>query len=242
MQDLNWNDLRYLLALARARTLAAAARQLGVDAPTVARRLHAAESALAGRIFERLPGGRLRPTQLGGDVIRHAEAAEVAVTALIGTAGDADAAPAGRVRLTAVPVLAGRILVPAAAPLIRRYPALRLDLSEPRDLSLTRRETDIALRFARPNPDAGRALLTRKLGRLAYAVYAPAICDPGGDAALPWVCYDEAMATLPPARWLTMAARLQGGANIVVNDAEAIIQAIRAGLVRALDPSLCGGR
>jgi DNA-binding transcriptional LysR family regulator len=31
MQDMNWNDLRVLLALARAGTLAGAARQLGVD-------------------------------------------------------------------------------------------------------------------------------------------------------------------------------------------------------------------
>jgi len=41
MQMLNWNDLRYVLAISRGATLAAAARLLGVDDTTVARRLAA---------------------------------------------------------------------------------------------------------------------------------------------------------------------------------------------------------
>jgi DNA-binding transcriptional LysR family regulator len=38
MQDFDWNDLRYVLALARTGRLVRAARQLQVDETTVARR------------------------------------------------------------------------------------------------------------------------------------------------------------------------------------------------------------
>ena len=38
MQGLDWNDLRFVLAVARAQSLAGAARQLGVNETTIARR------------------------------------------------------------------------------------------------------------------------------------------------------------------------------------------------------------
>ncbi|MFQ5546527.1 MAG: LysR family transcriptional regulator, partial [Acidiferrobacterales bacterium] len=40
---MNWDDIRFLLAIQRGRTLSAAARQLGVNQTTVARRLAALE-------------------------------------------------------------------------------------------------------------------------------------------------------------------------------------------------------
>src|SRR5436190_1732757 len=64
MQGMDWNDLRYVLAVSRAGTLAAAARRLRVDQTTVARRLAAAERVLGARLFERIDGS-LRPTLAG---------------------------------------------------------------------------------------------------------------------------------------------------------------------------------
>jgi DNA-binding transcriptional LysR family regulator len=54
MQMLNWNDLRYVLAISRGGTLAAAARLLGVDDTTVARRLMAMQEAIGTRLHQRL--------------------------------------------------------------------------------------------------------------------------------------------------------------------------------------------
>jgi DNA-binding transcriptional LysR family regulator len=51
LQAVNWNDLRYLLAVAQGGTLSAAARRLRVDETTVARRLAAAQRALGARLF-----------------------------------------------------------------------------------------------------------------------------------------------------------------------------------------------
>lgn len=44
-----WSDLRYFLAVARAGTLSAAARELGVAQTTVGRRLEVLEDALGSR-------------------------------------------------------------------------------------------------------------------------------------------------------------------------------------------------
>lgn len=53
---LDWNDLRYFLAAARAGTLAGAARLLGVKHPTVGRRLDALERAIgAALVIPRKP-------------------------------------------------------------------------------------------------------------------------------------------------------------------------------------------
>src|SRR5438874_12541638 len=53
----DWDGLRIFLAVSRARTLAAAARKLGVDETTVARRLARLEKEIGASLLERGPGG-----------------------------------------------------------------------------------------------------------------------------------------------------------------------------------------
>ena len=54
--NIDWNDLRYFLAAARARTLAGAARNLGVKHSTIGRRLSALERALGGALTAIMTG------------------------------------------------------------------------------------------------------------------------------------------------------------------------------------------
>jgi DNA-binding transcriptional LysR family regulator len=231
-QVANWNDLRYLLAIGRGDTLAEAARRLRVDETTVARRLAAAEAALGARLFERVEG-RLRPTAAGEVAIAHAERVEREMQALGNRIAGADATVAGTVRLTAVPILANRLLVPALPDLHAAHPLLRLELiAEPRNLSLTRREADIALRLARPQ--GGGTAVARRIGRLDYAVFAPRRGDP---ERLPWITYEEGMEALPQAKWIAAAARAAAGPPApLVNDAETILAAVQAGLGKSLLP------
>jgi DNA-binding transcriptional LysR family regulator len=56
--SLAWDDLRYLLAIARARNLAGAGQALGVNHSTIYRRLQGLEHALGVQLFERLPSAR----------------------------------------------------------------------------------------------------------------------------------------------------------------------------------------
>jgi DNA-binding transcriptional LysR family regulator len=233
MQAMEWSDLRYLLAVARAGTLAAAARRLGVNQTTVARRLLAAERALRTRLFER-KDGVLYPTKAGEAAIARAGQVEQEVLALERGIGGADAVAAGSVRVTAVPILANRLLIPALPGLLRRYPQLRVELvAESRNLSLTRREADIALRLARP--ESGNALM-RRIGRLDYAVYGPR----GRTGDLAWITYEEGSSHLPQARFI--AAQEEEIAPLAVNDAEALVEAVRAGLGKSLVPCFVGDR
>ena len=64
-QSLDWDDLRYVLALVRGRSLAGAGKLLRVDPSSVHRRLASLESQLSVRLFERTRDG-YHPTLQGG--------------------------------------------------------------------------------------------------------------------------------------------------------------------------------
>ena len=145
---------------------------------------------------------------------------------------------AGTVRITSVPIIINHVLVPASRILLKRHPQLQLELiAEARDLSLTRREADLALRLARPKT-GGIRVVARRVGTLRYEVYGPAACSAAEAKTLPWITYDEAMADLPQARWIAAAAAGNDGkiAAVRVNDAEAVLEAVIAGLGRSLLP------
>jgi DNA-binding transcriptional LysR family regulator len=238
MQMLNWNDLRYVLAISRGATLAAAARLLGVDDTTVARGLAAMQEATGSRLYQRLRDGTLQLTTAGKRIALHAEKIEREIGALDGALKGADGAVSGIVRITSVPIIVNHILVPAADSLLRRHPKLRLELvADPRDLSLTRRETDLALRLARPKT-GGTKVMARRVGTIRFDVYASASCSVRDAKTLPWVTYDESMAHLPQARWIAATAALSDHriAPVHVNDAEALLEAVIAGLGRSLLP------
>jgi DNA-binding transcriptional LysR family regulator len=234
---MNWDDLRYVLAVGRAGSLSATARLLGVNQTTVARRLAGAEVGLGARLFLRTDG-RFRPTEAGEAALAQAERAEHAFGELERAVAGGDAVPTGTVRVTTVPLLANRLLVAALPALHARHERVRVELiAEPRDLSLTKREADIALRLARPH--SGTAL-ARRIGRLDYVVFGP---DPAPRHTLPWISYVDDLAHLPQARWMAAAERASVvPAPLAANDAEAILQAVQAGLGKSLLPCFLAGQ
>jgi DNA-binding transcriptional LysR family regulator len=239
MQDFDWNDLRYVLALARAGRLARAARQLEVDETTVARRLARLEQALCSRLFERV-GGRLLATETGQIVIRQAENIESSAQQIGQAATGADARTAGLVRLAAVPMLLNRLLVPTLPRLLEAHPLLQVQLvAEPRNLSLMQRQADLALRFGRPEGE--QRVIARRVANLAYLIYGP---SPAPSRMLPWITHDSNFGVLPHTRWLAKVIKdePEAGPTIIVNDSDVIVHAIRAGLGRSLLPSCIGDR
>lgn len=237
MQDLDWSDIRIVLALARAGSLAAAARRLRIDATTVARRVARTEARLGTRLFDRADGA-CRPTEAGARVAVAAERMETEAEAMLAAVTGSDAQVAGTVRLTSVPLLVDRLLIPALPGLLARHAGLLVELvAEPRSLSLTRREADMALRLARPQGE--QAAVARRVGRLVYAAYAPAGAN---GARLPWIGYEDGMADLPPARRAADLAARDGRplAAMRVNDGGGVLQAVLAGLGRGLLPCLVG--
>jgi len=237
MPDFNWNDLKYVLAVSRVKSFAMAAQKLGVNERTVARRIREAETRLNAQLFEK-NRGVYKASKTGQKVIAYAERIETETLALANEVTGANQLVAGNVRLTAVPVILNRILIPAASRLSSRYPELELEMvAEPRDLSLARREADIALRMARPTQDS--SALARRIGGLDYAVYGKAGVR---DVLLPWINYSEERRDLPQARWITEHLTDTGESlsPVSVNDSEAVLAALRAGLGKSLLPVTIG--
>src|SRR6188472_2938677 len=74
---LDWNDLRYFLAVARDGSTLAAGRALRVSQTTVARRIAALEEALGFPLFEKRQAGYAL-TPAGQDLLKRAEGVETA--------------------------------------------------------------------------------------------------------------------------------------------------------------------
>ena len=235
MQELDWNDLRYVLWLSRTGQIASAARKLGVDETTVARRLKSIETQLGVRLFERHTG-RLRPTDSGQIAIGRAERIELEVDAVKDGVTSADAVAVGKVRITATPLVMNYLLIPSLPALMRLQPRLQIELvAEPRNLSIINREADVAVRMARPESE--QRAVARHVGRIDYAVYGTATHRP-----LPWITYDADLSNLPHVRWMAKAIEADPQAEIalVVNDSELALNAVRAGLGRSLMPCRIG--
>jgi DNA-binding transcriptional LysR family regulator len=235
MQDLNWNDLRYVLAIARSGGAhGPAGRLLGVNETTVSRRLARIEAVLGSKLFQRSEGS-LRQTDAGHRVIEHAERVELEVEAVKEMSIGTKSAVAGSVRLTSIPILINRLLFPDLKRLYSACPDLRIEfIAESRNLSLTKRDADLALRLARPNKE--QRVIARRIAQIKYAVYATR-----KSSRLPWIVYEDRMLELPHAAWLQHKARTENGVtNVVVNDAELALHAVKAGLGRSLLPTFVG--
>ena len=66
---MNWDDLRFFLALSRAGTVSGAGRELGVKHTTVARRIKAFGESLGSRLFDHLQDGYVMTLAGSGDAV-----------------------------------------------------------------------------------------------------------------------------------------------------------------------------
>ena len=165
---LDWDDLRFVLAVARDAGLTGAARSLGVNQSTVFRRLNSLEEKLGVRLFERLPGG-YQATDTGARVVAAAERVEGETLALERELTGRDARLSGCLRVTCSETLAFRLLTAVLARFAALHPGIAVELViDNRQLDLSRREADVALRATRP---VQGDLFGRKLADMAWAVY-----------------------------------------------------------------------
>jgi DNA-binding transcriptional LysR family regulator len=166
---LAWDDLQTFLTIARHRTLSAAARALHVQQTTMGRRLAALEERAGARLLDKTPGGFVL-TPAGEAILGNVERIEAETLAVERRITGRDVRLEGTVRVTSVEILAEDVLTPAFAAFRDTHPGIVVELiSEARNLSLTRREADIALRLVRLTQND---LAVRKVGSLGAGVYA----------------------------------------------------------------------
>jgi DNA-binding transcriptional LysR family regulator len=168
---LDWDDLRYFLAVARAGNLSAAARSIGTTQPTMGRRIDGFEKRLGARLFLRTPAG-FALTETGQAMFANARRMEEEALAAQRVASGRDAGLAGTVRITSPEWFASRVLAPMLAAFCARHSGVVVDLAgDSRWLDLARGEAEIALRFARFEQNE---LVQRRIGTLAFGLYASA--------------------------------------------------------------------
>jgi len=196
----DWEDIRHFLAVAQSGTLSGAARHLKVDHATVSRRLAALEAALDVRLVDRLPRS-CRLTTLGRQVLERAETMEAGAHGISRLAKAAQAPLVGRVTLSAPPVLVTHLLVEHLARFRAEYPDIRLSLSaQGQQISLSRREADVAVRLVRPDE---ASTLARKVGAMGFALYAHrSYAHLAAPERWQFIAFDQTFADMPQQRWL----------------------------------------
>ncbi|MFP5391344.1 MAG: LysR family transcriptional regulator [Gammaproteobacteria bacterium] len=234
MKDLafDWNDLKFFLAVARARGLSGAATLLGTSASTVSRHVSALEARLGATLFLRQQTGYLL-TDDGTSLLAHIEEVEQAMVA-VERRGQAALQEdvSGQVRLATTEMLAVHMIAPHLGELRARHPRLQVELKIALTRAdLSRREADLALRLVAPQPDDGGAdYIGTPVGELAFALYGAADGPPGDDwRGGDYVSWDDSWSELPMVKWLASAFAGKAPA-LASNSLQAQYAAVRAGV------------
>lgn len=229
--QVNWDDLRFVLALARQGTLSGAAKALAGTHTTVARRVRGLEETLGSRLFDASDAG-YTPTAAGQLVIEAAERTEAEMLGLEARVLGGDAKLEGKLRVTTMDILFRRFEAVFES-FVARFPGVELTVTcSDSEASLTRRDADVALRMTN---EPAESLVGRKVGRVEFAVYASRklarrFGPRAALSALPWLHWDERLG----ARWLDawLAANAPGAriAMRVDMSSLALREAIAAGI------------
>jgi DNA-binding transcriptional LysR family regulator len=166
---LDWNDLRYFLAVARTGSTLAAGKQLRVSQTTASRRVTALEQELGLTLFERRPTGYVL-TPCGEALVARAEEIEAAAVRFTDSAATQSRETSGTVKMTVDEIYAIALLPPILKELHDLWPAIRIEL-DPSDAKrdLGAGEADIALRATKGLTDA--SLVGRRLGNDCWTIY-----------------------------------------------------------------------
>jgi DNA-binding transcriptional LysR family regulator len=222
----DWENLRYFAAVARSGTFLGAAKELGVEHATVARRVSRLEAELGVRLVDRR-GKRLTMTPAGARIAAMAGQITGQVEAIERAATGERAEVSGEVTISAPPAFAAAMLAEPLVHLRRVHPRLRLRvLGETRYASLGQRETDIAIRFGRPTTGA---LTASNVGTIAFRLYGnPQYLASTAPKDRSFIGYDEELDGAPQQ---VAVRRLAGGAELALrlNTVELQIAMVKAG-------------
>lgn len=166
----DWDDLKYLLAVAQHGSTLAAARALQVNQSTVQRRLAELERRIGRRIVERQQSG-YRLTEFGQTLLPPAQRVQEAVASLERRVHEVLRDAEGVVRVTCPEPLMYRITrSPLLQRLAARHPKLKVEfVMSDKYIDLKKGEADVALRSG--DTDDGE-LVGRKIGDSLWGVYA----------------------------------------------------------------------
>jgi DNA-binding transcriptional LysR family regulator len=224
----NWDDMRFVLAVAESGSVSAAARVLGVNHATVLRRIAAFEERHGGQIFERTPQGYTIPDdrQTVIEAAREVQAAVYSVERMI----EGGQVPVkGVVRVTSTDTLCHTVLPWLLVDPPREATELRIELiCSNSHLDLARLDADITVR---PADVLSEGLTGEIAGLLAFNVY--------GQRHRPWLGMTGAIANSKPAQWLEQTVREEEFAA-KADSFLTLREMVAAGLGKAILPTVLG--
>lgn len=245
MGPLDWNDLKFFVAVAEHGSTVAAARALGVNQSTVQRRIAELERRIGRPLVQRHASG-YKLSEFGEGMLAHAERVAAAAHDLEQHLRSAEQDANGVIRVTCPEPLASKLSANGLFERFRaRYPQLRVEfMFSDKYLDLMKGEADVALRSG--DTDDGE-LIARKIGDSIWAVYAsrgyldkhgqPREIAELGQHAL--IGFDRSMANHRAMQWL---AEVAADARFAVRSDSVlgVMNAAKAGLGLAPLPCALG--
>lgn len=225
----NWDNLRYLLALYRHRTMSAASTALSTNIATVSRRIDKVSRDLGVALFVKDADG-WKPTPAAMPLVTLAEEIDgrLATETHLRASAGAETLHA-RIRIAAPSFFNTVVLVPQLHRLIARYPQLEIDIANRNDATGLG-DADLLLRVDRP--ESGR-VVARRLTTLTFRAYRSRLARqpmPG------WVSVSYALPSAPP---MVLGRRLFGrDPNVMVALFEQKVRVMRSTGMAAVLPDL----
>lgn len=228
----DWDDLKYLLAVARHGSTIAAGKALGISQSTVHRRLSELERRIGRQLVKRHSTG-YQLTDLGRELRPYAERVEAAVGEFERHVTDSARDVSGVIRVTCP-----EPIVQKMAGLIDRFharhPKLRVEfVMSDRYLDLSKGEADVAFRSG----DTDDELVGRKIADSIWAIYASrGYIERHGKpervedlSQHPLVSFDESLSKHRVVQWLKALAP---DANVAArnNSVLGLVYAVKSGV------------
>ncbi|WP_425074728.1 LysR family transcriptional regulator [Sagittula sp. S175] len=185
----NWDDLRFLVALARTGTMKLAAQMLGTNTATVSRRIERLSETLGEPAFVKTPEG-WKPSKAVEGLIQVAQSFDGQIRTAM--SARADGAPV-TVKLGCVPFVVRNLLIPGMEQHGDMLDGVSLVFSD-RIMKDGLGDNDIVVQVDRPA--AGR-IITRKIGALEMRLYRPRVLKDDQN----WVGFGEQLDDYPLQRF-----------------------------------------
>ncbi|MEN3930222.1 LysR family transcriptional regulator [Microvirga sp. W0021] len=216
MSKLSWDDFRLVKAVADAKGLVGASRQLKLNHSTVFRQLAQVEESLGVKLFERHRNGYV-PTSAGQEMITLAERMEFDIFSFSRKLSDHEQALSGSLKITTNDMLQQSLILPLLPGYMAHYPDIHVELIQTNQaLSLSKQDADIAIRATDAPPEN---LVGRRISPLSWAIYGHAnnfkkLLSFDDLRAMQWIGFSDNLAGSKPARFMTDHVRPE---NIALN-------------------------
>jgi DNA-binding transcriptional LysR family regulator len=203
MQHVNWDNLRYVLMVAEKGSIAAAARELGVNRTTVLRRINNFQDTLNCQIFERSESGYIL-TPEAEKMIDAARDVESTIFNMQRQIAGRELRLEGELRVTTTDTLIVSLIGPHLASFHRKHPHIVVNVVMTNNiLDLNRRDADVAVR---PTGAPDDHLVGRRLADIYFAIYASpdylGSCNADRLDQHSWIGFETELQSTLPGKWL----------------------------------------